>query len=217
MKNIKNLNKTINTCLAAGTEIEDDNIRYAKKYLTDNYFNRYDILPHLTYAVCPFPKYNLIKAVKETDMYFNNKSLISLKLHKLHFDENNKFFSIPVSGYEVKKMHEDLVNIFNKYRDGYIREKDFNRIKKGEISKKDTELIKKYGYFRVFDNYSPHITIGNIKTDYKKASEIKDKINEILKNTTGKIIKIKKVHLSFHSDSEIQSGIKEIWSKDYFL
>ena len=65
------LGKPINTCLSAGTDIESKFIAKAKNYIGKNFHNRYNLLPHLTYTICPFPEYNLGKIKKEIDSYFN--------------------------------------------------------------------------------------------------------------------------------------------------
>ena len=209
--------KPINTCLSAGTDIESEEIQKAKKYLTDNFNNHYNLLPHITFTICPFPEDNLAKIVKEIDSYFEGKNRISFELAPLNYEPQKQFFSLPIVGSEIKKIHEDLVNLFNKYRDGYIREKDLLRFQSNERTVKDMELIQQYGYFRIFERFTPHITIGNVETTDEMMPLIKNELERLLENTISKNITVNKIHLTFHTDSEIQSDMQEIWGKDYFL
>lgn len=217
MLNVADLGKPINTCLSAGTDIQNEPLSKAKEYLTKNYNNRYNLLPHLTYMICPFPEYNLEKAKVDISDYFLNKKPFVFNLSELHFEPKKKFYSIPVIGSEVKNLHEDLVHLFNKYRDGHVRKKDIARIQAGEREPKEIELIRKWGYFRIFDNFTPHITVGNVEADDKEIPLITKKLQEMLKDVLGKTITINQIHIAFHTDSEIQTEMKELWGKDYSL
>ena len=47
--------------------------------------------------------------------------------------------------------------------------------------------------------------------------QITQKLNDLLKGIVGKGIVIDKVRVTFHTDSEIQTEMKELWGKDYLL
>lgn len=217
MNKNKDLGKPINTCLTAYTDIDNKFIARAKHFLSKDYHNRYDSLPHLTYMICPFPEYNLEKIKREIDSYFKNKTPFIFNLSNLHFEPKRKFYSIPVIGENIKKLHEDLVHLFNKYRDDHIREKDILRIEAGEREQEEINLIKQYGYFRIFDRFTPHITIGNVETSGENIQQITQKLNEVLLEIVGKSIVVEKISVIFHTDSEVQTEMKELWGKDYFL
>lgn len=213
----EDLGKPINTCLSAGTDIENNTIAQAKVYLSEKYNNKYNLTPHLTYMICPFPEYNLQKIIPELDAYFKEKRQLVLRLNDLHFNPRRKFFSMPISGTEVNDIHKDLVLLFNKFLDGSVRAKDIERIKAGERDAKEIELIKKYGYFRIFDNFTPHITIGNVEAEDAEIPAIEQKLKQMLADLINNDIIVDNVHVTFHTDSEVQSEMQEIWGKDYKL
>lgn len=217
MYECKDLGKPINTCLSADTDINNKLITKAKDFLSKNYRNRFDLPPHLTYMICPFPEYNLEKVKINIDAYFKNKTPFVFNLSNLHYEPKNKFYSIPVIGENIRKLHEDLVHLFNKYRDGHIREKDVTRIKAGEREQEEIDLIRKYGYFRIFDRFTPHITVGNVETSEENIPQITQKLNDILKEIIGKSIIVDKVSVTFHTDSDVQTEMQKLWGKDYLL
>ncbi|MGD8744472.1 MAG: 2'-5' RNA ligase family protein [Candidatus Woesebacteria bacterium] len=210
------LDKTIDTCLSAGTRFDIKEIAKAKKYLK-KYDNRYDLPPHLTYAISPFPEKNLKKVEKESDKYFKNLKSFSFKIGKLEFDERKNFFYLPIKSKKVMRIHKDMLELLNKYREGYIREKDLERIEKGLLNPEEIKLIKKYGYFRVLDNFIPHLTIGNVEAKKEEIVNIKNELIEILKNLSKRSIQVNEVRVHLHTDSKIQSKMKSIWIKRYQL
>jgi hypothetical protein len=214
---LTNLGKPINTCLSVSSDIDNKIIARAKDFLTLNYKNHFNLSPHLSYAICPFPEDNLEKIKEELDKYFLGKSPFVFQLLDLAYEEKNKFFSISLAGEEIMKLHTDLVNLFNKYRSGCIREKDITRINDGKIGDKEIQLIKNYGYFRIFENFTPHITIGNVETNEEEVPNITKKLNEILIGLVGKSIEVDKIKVMWHTDSEVQSEMKSMWEKEYVL
>lgn len=217
MTDIGNIGTPVNTCLSAGTDIENEIILKAKRFLAINYQNQYDLPPHLTYMLCPFPEYNLEKIKPEIEQYLKNKKTMKFTLGDLELEPKKRFFSIPVRGEEIKLIHKELLILFNKYRDNRVREKDITRINSGERSEEEIELIKKYGYFRVLDKFSAHITIGNVEASDDQIPLITQNLNRMLAEVINKRLEINKIKVVFHTDSEIQSEMKELWKKDYCI
>lgn len=217
MIDMTGLNKPINTCLSSGTDLNIDSINEAKKYLTTQYNNKYSLPPHLTFMICPFPEYNLELVKTDLENYFKDKRSFVFSLGELQFEAKRKFYSIPVIGEEIMDLHRDLISLFNKYRDGHVREKDIERIKSGECTPQEIELTRQYGYFRIFEKFTPHITVGNIEVEDSEIPQITIKLIELLKDIEGKDITINKLNVIFHTDSTNQKMMKEIWIKDYVL
>ena len=214
---MQGLEKSINTCLSVATRLDIEEVAKAKRFLTKNYKNRYSLSPHLTYMISPFPEYNLKEAELELDKYFKNQKRFTFKLSKLGFEPVRKFYSLPVMDGQVMKLHKDMLKLLNKYRDGHIREKDVTRIERGEISNKEIGYIKKYGYFRVLDNFTPHLTVGSVEAEDSEIPTVTKKLKRLLSSVLQGNIQVNEVLVNFHTDSENQSEMKSIWEKKYKL
>ena len=172
--------KTIDTTLSTYSNVFDNSIKNAKEYLTNNFGNQYNSPPHVTYSICPFPQHNLERITSEMSQYFSSLAGFSFTFEKLQFDKRMKFFYLPITNTEVLTLHEDMTNLSNKYRDGFIREKDAIRLKESYYNEKQKKNIETYGYGRVFSESKLHITIGNINTAEENYSHVEKELINIL-------------------------------------
>mgnify|MGYP007095771344 FL=1 len=140
-----------------------------------------------------------------------------MKFGNLHFEEKQRFFSIPIINKDVMNIHKDLINLLNPIRDHYIREKDLVRIREGKTDELEERYIYDYGYLRVLERFIPHITIGNIKNEEFNLEEIKTRLDSILSYIYNTSLKVNELYATFIEDAEIQSDYKWIWEKTYIL
>ena len=209
--------KTTPNTISIGTQIHNPIIMEAKAYLKENFGNKYDIEPHFNFIIMAMPDYRLKDLEQKLDVFFNKKTGIELKFGNLHFEEKQRFFSIPIINKDVMNIHKDLINLLNPIRDHYIREKDLVRIREGKTDELEERYIYDYGYLRVLERFIPHITIGNIKNEEFNLEEIKTRLDSILSNLYNTSLKVNELYATFIEDAEIQSDYKWIWEKTYIL
>ena len=210
--------KPINTCLSVDFLIDSDQLAKAKNYLAVKYGNIYNFAPHATLSICPFPQYNLKKVIPRLETVIRDQSVFRCTLGTILFEPKRRFYSIPIEGDTLFSFHQELFLLSNEYRDGYVREKDVEKIAKHERTDEEVELIEKYGYFRVMENYHPHITIGNIEniSGFEEYT-VTGKLEELLGKDIPQTFEVKEIEVIFHTDSETQSEMQNIWDKKYTL
>jgi hypothetical protein len=49
---------------------------------------------------------------------------LEIRLANLVFDPKNRWFFVEVDSPDIREMHKDLVSLVNRYREGFIRNKD---------------------------------------------------------------------------------------------
>lgn len=214
------MSNTTKYSISIGVEVNDKTISEAKKYLKDKYRNKYDDPnPHVNFLIMAMPEGNNEKVDKILQNYFSKIGDISFELGGLHFEEKEAFFSLPILNDQVMKIHKDLIELLNPIRNGFIRERDKERIDSKKTDKVGEEYIYKYGYLRVLDRFTPHITIGNLVENYTNLdipiikSELDKRLGHLYQN---KII-FNKVYAVHMQDAEIQSDYKVLWEKFYYL
>lgn len=211
--------KTTNTVFSVDSILDIDALTKAKLFMNENYGNQYSHLPpHLAYTIMPFPEEKLSLGKKDLIEYIEKQKTYSVHISDLMFEERGKFFYISLDGDLVKKIHEDITTLLNKYRDGYVREKDLERLNNGDFDDKSKQYLIDYGYTKVFDNFKTHITIGNYTTENVNVEELTSKLRDILCPILNKDYVIDNIHGVFHTDSaNNQSEMKEIWSEVFYL
>lgn len=107
--------------------------------------------------------------------------------------------------------------MLDKYRDGFIREKDYQRIRQGLYDKTQLKNIKQYGFARVLSSYQPHITIGNIVNGQANFEEVKSQLPSMLFNVLKSKLTIKTISIYYHFDALVQTQMKVIFEKKYNL
>lgn len=209
--------KTTPNTISIGTQIHNSNIMDAKTYLKENFGNKYDIDPHFNFIIMAMPEYRLKDLETCLDKFFTTKEIMNLQFGDLHFEEKQRFFSIPIINSEIMDFHKQLIDILNPLRDDYIREKDLIRTNEGRTDSLEKEYIYKYGYLRVLSKFIPHITIGNIKNEEFDFKEVKTQLDKILGNLYNSSLKINEVYATFIEDADVQSDYKWLWEKTYKL
>lgn len=209
--------KTTPYALSVGTEVHSEIIRSAKAYLKQEFGNKYDADPHFNFIIMAMPL-NKAKDIELTlNSYFKDKKPLKLKLGNLHYEEKQRFYSIPIVGEEVMTLHSEFIEILNPLRDDYIREKDLVRINEGKTDKLEEEYIHKYGYLRVLSKFTPHITIGNLQTENVDLGSITNNLNNILGNLYGSTLNITELRADLIEDAQVQTDYKRLWNKTYKL
>jgi hypothetical protein len=211
------MNKITNKCLWVGSIIENTDIQQAKDFLKNHYGSAYSTSPHITFSLTPLPEHNIEKAIQEVDLFLKNLESIVLTFSHLEFDIRNKFISLIVQNDTLLELHTNLTTLLDKYRDGFIREKDHNRIKLGHYNKTQLANIKQFGFARVFSSYQPHITIGNIVNGQVDLEEVKYPLSSMLDNVLKSKITIKTISIGYYDDSVDQSQIKTLFEEQYKL
>ncbi|MGD2158182.1 MAG: DUF1045 domain-containing protein [Anaerolineales bacterium] len=209
--------KTTDKCLSVTFQVENPNIEETKVYLEKNFDSIYTIRPHITFSITPIPTRNLENAKKAIENFLSDKKGFIVRLKGLAVDPKNRFFYLKVQNGGISKFHADLVASLNKYRDGYIREKDVERIEQGYYNPSQIQNIVDYGFPRVLDLYRPHITLGNIPDVQVDIEQVKSKLVEILSNSAEGNIHISDVFVHYFSDAINQSQMEVIWDKKYRL
>lgn len=217
---IQKKDKSITTCFGIDFKILNDQITKAKGYLSQYFGSKFDhLVPHVTFSLTPLPKKNFVSLKKEFEQYLKReiKKPFPVKFSNLKLEANKNFFYLPVFGSQIKKIHRDIVKLFNQYREGCLREKDLERVKNGEYSAKEANHIKKYGYLRTMGHFHPHITIGDVNTEKPNMVKIKRELKKMLAGVVNQTLLVDNIHAVFYRDAKKQSAMKVIWEKDYWL
>ncbi len=211
--------KPINTVFSVDSILDFKELVNAKVIMNTEYGNKYThIPPHLAYTIMPFPKESLQEGIQDLSEYIRNQKPFKVRIENLEFEEKNNFFFVDILGDEIRRHHENITNILNKYRDNFLREKDLIRLEKGDFDSKETENLKEYGNARVFDRFKTHVTIGNFTIPNVDTTKLKDTLTEILRPILNREIFIDNIHGVFHTDSaNSQSEMKQLWDKVFKL
>ena len=215
---ISNL-KPINTVFSVDSILEIEELIEAKLLMNKEYGNKYThIPPHLAYTIMPFPEKNFEQGKKELIEYINKQKPFTIKISNLMYEEKDKFFYVSLDGEMIKEHHKNITNMLNKYRDNYIREKDFEKLNLGGFDEISTKYLIDYGYSRVFDNYKTHITVGNYTIENVDMKKLENRLRDILKPILNKDIEIDNIHGVIHTDSaNSQADMKLIWEETFKL
>lgn len=210
--------KTIDTVFSVDSNIKIQSIADAKAFMTANYGNKYSHpVPHISYAICPMPESNLPKLKEELESYVSNVKKFEVTLSEVKYNAKNKFYYIELSGDTLRKLHIDLTNLANKYRDNYIRTKDLERLNAGQLNEKEAQYLNTYGYMRVLEYFNPHITIGNIGIEEYNESELLTELKSRLVSVENSKVVIDHIHAVFHTDSQDQANMALRWDGVYKL
>lgn len=210
--------KKINTVLSISAALSIEEIINAKVLMNTKYGNKYSFLPpHLTYAISPFSKDLLDKAINNVEEYISKLKPFRIYFDILSLDESSNFFYLKINGKDIYTLHKEFTLLLNKYRENYLREKDIEKLENNGFDSQSLEYLLKYGYSRVLKNFKSHVTIGNFDKCYS-ASKISKELDDILSPLFNKEIIIDNIHFVFHKDSaNNQSEMKSIWEKRYTL
>ncbi len=206
--------------LSIGVSIKNDTIAKAKKYLKDRYGSKYDDPdPHLNFLIMAMPEGKKHKIVEVLDRYFSKFNKLNIKLGKLNYEDKNNFFSLPIIEGNIMEMHKDLIDLLNPIRSNYIREKDDIRIGQGKVDEIEKRYIYNYGYLRVLDKFTPHVTIGNLSENFVNSDivDIKRSLDHILGQLYSVELSFNLVYATHILDAETQSDYKIMWEREFFL
>lgn len=211
--------KRTNTVFSVDSILNIKELVDAKNLMNENYGNQYShIPPHLAYTIMPFPEDNLEIGKKELVEYVQQQKPFNVNLSDLMYEEKSKFFYVALDGEMIRKHHEYITLLLNKYRENYIREQDLERLRNKDFDKVSQKYLIDYGYARVFENYRTHVTVGNFTIENVNVDDLKNKLTKILEPILNKSINIDNIHAVFHTDSSNnQSEMKQLWDKVFYL
>lgn len=216
--------KPSKTILHISTEINIPGVQEIRDLLTAKYGNEYNVLTHLTFLLMPMgsEEKDNIETLLDKFLKSNNTKRFTIKTKEVQMDLTKKFFYLPIEGDAVKKLHLELLELCNKYRHDFIREKDYLRLTQdpGYFNGAELTNIKKYGYTRVKNKFEPHITIGNIGAENireEEALKLKSDFAEKLTNVINKEFTIKKITAFIATESNTTANQKILWEKTYDL
>ncbi|HXK52845.1 DUF1045 domain-containing protein [Candidatus Nomurabacteria bacterium] len=209
---------SINTVFSANSDIENETLIDAKRFMNEHYGNKYShIPPHISYTIMPLPEYNFERAKDDLIAYVIKQKPYLLKLSDLKFDNRDNLFYIEVSGKDMQRLHEDITILLNKHREGFIREKDLERISKGYFNDNELEYLRQYGYSRVFECFRPHISIGNFTVENVDVPELTKILKEKLTGVLNKSLVLNNIRALFHTDAGSQQEAEVFWESNYLL
>ena len=214
---MNDLGRPINTAIAFASTFENELITKCKKYLLDNYDSYYSTMePHITYAIVPLPEENLANARHAIDEYLNQiHTTLRFNLAGLSFSEKSNLFMIRVSGPEIMKLHTDLIELMEPFRDGCIRQKDVERAEAGFFDEQEINYLKQYGYSRVLDNFKSHISIGSMERNLSEQENVQQELEEILAPVLETQLELDNILVNFHIDSIEQHRMQTIWETSH--
>lgn len=214
------MTNTTKYSISIGVEINNKSISDAKRYLKEKYGNKYDDPnPHVNFLIMAMPEGNESILDSVLNEYFNKISQINFELGQLHLEPKNNFFSLPILNDQIMEIHKDLIKLLNPIRNGTIRERDKERIDNNKTDLIEERYIYKYGYLRVLDKFTPHITIGNLVDGFTNQDipNIQKELDTRLNSLYFKRMNFDKVYAVHMQDAEIQSDYKILWEKFYKL
>lgn len=130
-------------------------------------------IPHITIYSPEFATKNLGKIknfISELDFSDINFSYESPMEGEFHIGINF------VKNIKIQKLHEEIVLGLNSFREGRLRDKYKNKDFINRQSPRQLEHIKRFGYRNLFEDYTPHLTLGMTKDSPKK------EINQIIES-----------------------------------
>lgn len=209
--------KTINTCYSLFIPIESPELSSIKKYLQQNLGSIYGVEPHITLCFMPLSREKLGNASRVVDEYLLHVQEFFITINTdIKIDKTNNFIYLQIYSEECVKIHQDVTRSINKFRQEYIREKDQIRLNTEYYDKESKKNIIQYGYSRVFNRYTAHITLGKIEQGRKIDDFLLNTIRSRIKNLE-KGYKVKQLVAMFHTDESNQVNIKAQWMKKYIL
>jgi len=114
--------KPINTVFSVDSILDFKELVNAKVIMNTEYGNKYThIPPHFAYTIMPFPKESLQEGIQDLSEYIRNQKPFKVRIENLEFEEKNNFFFVDILGDEIRRHHENITNILNKYRDNFLR------------------------------------------------------------------------------------------------
>lgn len=207
--------KPVNTVFSVDSIIDIPELTKAKLFMNENYGNQYShVPPHLAYTIMPFPEVNFESGRRELLEYIKTQRSYTVHISDLIYDEKGKFYYVALEGDIIKKLHEDITLLLNRYRDNCVREKDLERLKNGDFDERSKQYLNDYGYTKVFDNFRTHITVGNYTIESVDVEDLTKKLRDMLKPILDKDWVIDNIHAIFHTDSAVnQSEMKVMWEE----
>jgi len=192
-------------------------IREAKKLLNEKYDNPLTNDPHVTLLLCPCPEENieicfdeLEKLCRRNKKDHRNKKKIEFKLGEVKYEDNDKFFSMPVISDGLHEFHNEVLAIGNKYRAGCLRPKDVERFEKGLYTADEQISVEKYGHRTAGEFFYPHVTIGKVRVAEFDADEILKELQGMLDGLQNRLFFVDKFHIVAYLDAQRQDDCREI-------
>lgn len=199
--------------------IDDDNIRSAKKYLFDKFGSQYASQPHFSLLVTPILRDSEDQLKIELKNYFKTVKSFPVTIGYLDLDAKHNFYQLLLVAPELITIHLDLLNLVQKYRKGAVRQKDLERAKTNYFSEQELAMFKKWGYGRSDETFGAHITIGNVvRTDNYDKTTVFQKLEQLLRpvKTSGIIVDQVVVEMQI-ARVDLNEYLEAIWSETISL
>ena len=207
----------INTVFSIASKINNDRIKQAKEFLAKRYNSTYNTpTPHITYAITPLKESHLTDVQQALTSLVSNMPAFTVQIGGIEVKDNG-FVYLPVTGANLLEKHMLFTNLLDKFHTNEIREKDLIRYKNNELSQKDQEFLVRYGYYRIFENFKAHLTIGDIQTPNVDFAIVVKELESILSQEIHSTIKVNNIHAIFHTDALVQTNMKIFWEETYNL
>ena len=208
----------IDTVFSTDSAVNVPEIAQAKKFLTARAGNTYNLpIPHITYSITPIPRETFPQAKAAVQGQIKRIKPFQVRFGDLKYQPERKFYSIPIEGEKCRELHETFTTLLARFRTNHVRSKDLDRYKAGKLSPKEIEYLEKYGYFRIFDNFASHITIGNVGDTDLTEAEITRELRLILKPVLNREFTVANIRALFHTDARIQGNMQVIWEEEFRL
>lgn len=174
--------------------------------------------PHFSLLVMPVIRENEDNLKKELQEYFAKIKPFTVTVGDLDLEPRHKFYQLTLVSGELKKIHQDLLGLVQKYRGNAVRQKDLDRISQGYYSTEELKMFERWGYPRCDERFEAHITIGNIMIeDSFNEVVVTRKLNELLKDSRKLGFTVDKVVAEMQIDREDLKNLKTEWSETFEL
>jgi len=182
---ISNIKLNNNTCTWIGIGIDlpkqsgvyRDVVMF-NKLLVKNYGIKKDFYPHLNIYDLSVPKENLKAIIEKLKAFVSTQKSFKIKTKKINFFPFGIVFLEVQKSKQLELLHKNIVKGIVALK-GECIDKDYLSLNR-KYTKRQKELLMRYGNPFVFDQFQPHITIGNI-FDKKQLKNICKELNLQLK------------------------------------
>ncbi len=122
-----------------------------------------ELEPHITLYYSKFNPDKFSTLVRNLELHNIEPFKVTLGEICGHYSDSRDkvFYTMRLANPEpVLKLHERVLKVANNLRGDLLREKDIIRQSEGKLNAKEMSYLKRYGSYRVLDNFHPHITLG---------------------------------------------------------
>ena len=141
--------------------------------------------PHLNLYDLSVPNENVELIAKKIKQISEEQRSFEAKVKGINYFHFGMIFLEVEKSDTLAKLHENIVEEVVKLKGDCIDENYLAPHR--QYSKRQKELLMQYGNPHVLDQFQPHITIGHIRNQENKLSEISKELNKLISVTEFKI------------------------------